>query len=537
MNFNNVENYKELYDFNYVTFLNKDSIKIKLNTFFKKRRHRKIQKFIDSYIHEDTNISVILINKKERQKIKNDKSYFFDGNQDPQTNVLYYKFNTGNDLHEYFTYEKYLLKKDEYNIGLMKRLTSRLGLKKIEIDQKTRNSMVNKYGKDSSIMLNIKNLNPLALELKNIKENESENIRHLETKDILEDHGCELFFKSFRQRDVWCEKFYTENKIPQIDLIKQILSEQKYYTYESYESNHELVSKIDQRLNGMESVSYKLTENEFESSINKKFIKLDFKIRKYFGIGVSQEYSAFHLNNNYINKNLEIIFHEIRSLELNTVVREIKRLKTKIDTEVINENDNFSIVKDKIKDICIQLETLKSGLTRCKELDQKYKEERKYSYDNSFKDIEKLLKKMNEAKANKDLIMSSRMDEVIEEIGKVQHNGYWNNGKSTNNMPHWSCCNHKYYNSSCTNTHKKTFRNLPRKDYLTYSINKPTINNEFPIKKEKKYTLSEIAELAIDEFGNSIKYPGMVFDCEYVSGYNANNDSINNGYYMVKRIK
>ena len=37
---------------------------------------------------------------------------------------------------------KYLIK-EEYNLGLLKRLTSRLGLRKIEVDQETKNILVN----------------------------------------------------------------------------------------------------------------------------------------------------------------------------------------------------------------------------------------------------------------------------------------------------------------------------------------------------------------------------------------------------------
>ena len=154
MSFKNVEDYKQLQDFNYITFLNKESIDLRLDSIFKRFRKRKIQNFINNYIRQDTNISVILINKKERQEIKNNKSCLFDGNQEPQTNKLYYKFNTGNNLHEYFTYDKYLLKKEDYNISLMKRLT-RLGLKKVKIDNETKNKMVDRYGKDSSLILNI----------------------------------------------------------------------------------------------------------------------------------------------------------------------------------------------------------------------------------------------------------------------------------------------------------------------------------------------------------------------------------------------
>ena len=70
MNFKNVQSYQDLHDFNYVTFLNQDSIDIKLDSCFKKRRFKKIQKYINNYLHEDTNISVILINREQRQEIK-----------------------------------------------------------------------------------------------------------------------------------------------------------------------------------------------------------------------------------------------------------------------------------------------------------------------------------------------------------------------------------------------------------------------------------------------------------------------------------
>ena len=55
--------------------------------------------------------------------------------------------------------------------------------------------------------------------------------------------------------------------------------------------------------------------------------------------------------------------------------------------------------------------------------------------------------------------------------------------------------------------------------------------------KPKKYSLAEVVELAIDEFGNSAKYPGCVFESTYVNGYNPNNDTIQEGYYMVKRVR
>ena len=224
MIFNNVQSYKDLHDFNYVTFLNKDSIDIKLKTFFRKRRFNKLQKYINNYVHEDTNISVILVNRKERQEIKNNNTFFFDENQEPQTNMLYYKLNTGNGLHEYFTYEKYLIKKEEYHVGLIKRLTSRLGLQKIEVDKKTRNLLVSKYGSDSKIIMNIEKLDLINLGFKQNKDFENKNERTFNSINILEEHGCELFFKAFRYRDVWCERFYKKSLVSVSDVVKEILS-------------------------------------------------------------------------------------------------------------------------------------------------------------------------------------------------------------------------------------------------------------------------------------------------------------------------
>lgn len=535
MNFKNVQNYQELHDFNYVTFLNKDSIDIKLKSFFKKRRFKKIQKYINNYLHEDTNISVVLVNRKERQEIKNDKKYFFDENKEPQTNMLYYKLNTGNGLHEYFTYEKYLIKKEEYNIGLIKRLTSRLGLQKIEVDQKTKNILVSKYGTDSKIILNIEKLDLINLGLNKNKELENKNERTINSVNTLENHGCELFFKSFRYRDVWCEKFYQKNLIPVDEVVKIILSEQNYFSLESYELNRDLGNIIDQRLSGLDKLIFNLTENEYESLINKKFIKLDTKIRKFFGIEISSESNSTNIKDKYINKTLEIYFHHIRKLEVHTVIREIKRLKTKINTELVREDVNFQIVKDKIKEISEQLDILKSGLERCKELDTDNTDENKYKYSDTLKDIEELFQKINKAKKNKTDILTRRMGQVIEELGKVPHNGYWCNGRSENRCPYWTCCKSNEYYSSCINKRKQNFRNMPRSDYQLNSTS--TSTSTYPLNKPKKYSLAEVAELAIDEFGNSAKHPGCVFESTYVNGYNPNNDTIQEGYYMVKRVR
>ncbi len=127
------------------------------------------------------------------------------------------------------------------------------------------------------------------------------------------------------------------------------------------------------------------------------------------------------------------------------------------------------------------------------------------------------------------------MDDVIEEIGKVPHNGYWCNGRSENRCPYWTCCKSNEYYSSCRNRRRQQFRNMPRSDYQLNSTNICTPT--FPINKPKKYSLAEVVDLAIDEFGNSDKYPGCVFDCKYVNGYNPNNDTMQEGYYMVKRIR
>ena len=535
MNFENVQNYKDLHDFNYVTFLNKDSIDIKLNSFFKKRRFNKLQKYINNYVHEDTNISVVIVNRKERQEIKNDKTYFFDENQEPQTNVLYYKFNTGNGLHEYFTYEKYLIKKEEYHLGLIKRLTSRLGLQKIKVDQKTKNLLISKYGNDSKIISEIEKLDLVNLGFKKNKDLENKNERTFNSINILEEHGCELFFKAFRYRDVWCERFYKKSLVSPNDVVKEILSEQDYYSYEYYKLNHELVNIIDQRFSGLGKIILKLTENEYESSINIKFIKLDSKIRKFFGIGISRELSKTNIKDKYINKSIEIYFHHICKLELHTVMREIKRLKINIDTDLVREDVNFHIVKDKIRDIFAQLNVLKSGLQRCKELDTDINNKDKYKYSHTLKEIEYLFHKINEAERNKTEILQSRIDEVIDEINKVPHNGNWCNGRSENRCPYWTCCKSNEYYSSCTNRRRQQFRNLPRADFQTNSTNICT--STYPLNKPKKYSLAEVSELAIDEFGNSAKYPGCVFESTYVNGYNPNNDTIQEGYYMVKRIR
>ena len=50
-------------------------------------RFRKIQKYINNYLKEDT-ISVILINREQRQEIKNNKIYLFDNNPEPKRSVL-----------------------------------------------------------------------------------------------------------------------------------------------------------------------------------------------------------------------------------------------------------------------------------------------------------------------------------------------------------------------------------------------------------------------------------------------------------------
>ena len=535
MNFKNVQSYQDLHDFNYVTFLNQDSIDLKLDSFFKKMRFRKIQKYINNYLKEDTNISVILINREQRQEIKNNKIYLFDNNPEPQTNVLYYKFNINNGLHEYFTYEKYLIKKEEYNLGLLKRLTSRLGLRKIEVDQETKNILVSKYGSDSKIILNIEKLDLIKLGLKKDKELENRNERTINSVNTLENHGCELFFKSFRYRDVWCEKFYQKDLVSPDDVVKNILSEQDYYSFESYELNRDLESIIDQRLSGLDKLIFKLTENEYESSINKKFIKLDTKIRKFIGIEVSYESNSTNIKDKYINKTLEIYFHKIRKLELHTVMREIKRLKIEIDKDIGGENINFYVMKEKIKEIKKQLDILRSGLERCKELDTDINNKNKYEYSDTLKDIEELFLKIDEAEKNKVDILTSRIGEVIEEIGKVPHNGYWCNGRSENRCPYWTCCKSNEYYSSCRNRRRQQFRNMPRADYQMNNTNICT--STFPLNKPKKYSLEEVQELAIDEFGNSDKYPGCVFESTYVSGYNPNNDTIQEGYYMVKRIR
>lgn len=576
MSFENVEDYKRLYDFNYVTFLNKESIDLRIRGLWKNYRKRKIQKFIDNYIHQDTNISVILINKTERQEIKNDKSYSFDGTQEPQTNKLYYKFNTGNDLHEYFTYDKYLLKKEEYNISLMKRLTSRLGLKKIKIDNETRHNMIYKYGKDSKFILNIEKLNIIELGLNKEEESDEKTSRRLKSTNLLENHGCEIFFKSFRYRDFWCEKFYNKDKMLQADLVKTILLDQKYFTYECYQNNQDIISILDQRLNGTESITYNLTESEYESSIIKKFIKLDLKIRKYFGIDISNEVSNYNNNEKYINKTLEIIFHEIRDLELETVKREIKRLKSKIDTSLLNENVNFRLVNKSLKNICQQLDTLKSGLERCRELDKNITNEKKYEYSNSFGSIEDLFKKIKEATDNRDYILKRRMSDVIDEMSKVQHNGDW--CRDGGGLPRWSCCNSRYYYSSCTNTERRMYYRTPRKDFIQSSNISPIsetdtvdFNDEnkslestsyksvssfenpekerhspeslkkksdsFFINEIKTMNQEEVSTLFLDKYGNSDKYPGMVFETTYISGYNVNNDTMGTSQYVVKRVK
>ena len=449
--------------------------------------------------------------------------------------MLYYKLNTGNGLHEYFTYEKYLIKKEEYHVGLIKRLTSRLGLQKIEVDKKTRNLLVSKYGSDSKIIMNIEKLDLINLGFKQNKDFENKNERTFNSINILEEHGCELFFKAFRYRDVWCERFYKKSLVSVSDVVKEILSEQDYYSYYYYNLNHELVSIIDQRFSGLEKIIFNLTENEYDSSINRKFIKLDSKIRKFFGIGISSESNSSNIKDKYINKTLEIYFHDICKLEMHTVIREIKRLKTKINTELVREDVNFQIVKDKIKEICGQLDILKSGLERCKELDVDNTDENKYKYSETLRDIEELFQKINKAKRNKEIILQSRMEEVIDEIGMVPHNGSWFNGRSENRGPYWTCCNSNEYYCSCRNKRKQNFRNMPRSDYQTNNAN--IRDDSYPLHEPKKYSLEEIGKLAIDEFGNSAKYPGYVFESTYVSGYNTNNDSIQEGYYMVKRVR
>ena len=72
-----------------------------------------------------------------------------------------------------------MIKKEEYNLGLLKRLTSRLGLRKIEVDQETKNILVSKYGSDSKIILNIEKLDLIKLGLKKDKELENRNERTL----------------------------------------------------------------------------------------------------------------------------------------------------------------------------------------------------------------------------------------------------------------------------------------------------------------------------------------------------------------------
>ena len=265
-----------------------------------------------------------------------------------------------------------------------------------------------------------------------------------------------IFLNLFRFRDFWCENFY-KDIMNQSDLVKDILLEQKYFTYDNYENEHDIIDIIDQRLNGAESIILELTESEFESSIVKKFMKLDLKIRKYFGIDISNESNNYHNQEKYISKKLEIIFHEIRDLEIKTVKREVKRLKSEIDTHLGGENVNFKLYNKNLKEICHQLDILKSGLERCKELDIEKKKLQMIGNMNMMivLNLEELLKKVNDAKNTRDHILRERMSAVIDEIGKVQHNGDWI--RNSVGIPNWSCCNNRYYYSSCTNTKRRMY--------------------------------------------------------------------------------
>ena len=53
----------------------------------------------------------------------------------------------------------------------------------------------------------------------------------------------------------------------------------------------------------------------------------------------------------------------------------------------------------------------------------------------------------------------------------------------------------------------------------------------------KTLNSEQVAELYIDEFGNSKKYPGMVFETSYISGYNVNSDTIGEGKFVIKRVR
>ena len=58
-------------------------------------------------------------------------------------------------------------------------------------------------------------------------------------------------------------------------------------------------------------------------------------------------------------------------------------------------------MKDKIKEIKKQLDILRSGLERCKELDTDINNKNKYEYSDTLKDIEELFLKIDEAEKNK----------------------------------------------------------------------------------------------------------------------------------------
>ena len=52
--------------------------------------------------------------------------------------------------------------------------------------------------------------------------------------------------------------------------------------------------------------------------------------------------------------------------------------------------------------------------------------------------LRRVIEKVNDAKNTRDHILRERMSAVIDEIGKVQHNGDWI--RNSVGIPNWSCC-------------------------------------------------------------------------------------------------
>jgi len=415
----------EIKEHNMITFLNKEYIDNIIKTNICKCIINKHLINLKNKLLEK-NIYLFIISLEDEINIRNDYNLRFNNSDFYNNNELYFKLDDSNEnIYRYYTIDKINSHTEEFKQELFYHVITNFGLKTAKLQYV--------YTDNHNKQINIKNETKVNGGDKfsingtggyNSLESSNSNSKIINTRD-LENIGSSYFFRCYKSRSFWCDKYYGELKNIN-SIIKEILDEIEDYSYKSYVYDSQLKDFVISRSNGMNNLVYDISED-------KKYKKT---YNFFCNIGI--EFSKFGFNNNL---NIESINEEsfIKHKVISAEFYSINELEIKTLTTVLEQNDqivddtSLNFLKKKFK----ELNNKYCRSLNCQLKQLQTKQENNYDV---YIDIIKIESQLSEQKDKYNKIILSE---------KTDHSGMWNTNENT--LPYWSCCESKHFESHCKN--------------------------------------------------------------------------------------